>query len=70
MIYLEAKQSSRGFVRLQNAAKPLLEYFGDGDIVQLKEGHVEHYVTWRSKRISSGTVRREVGMLSAARPGS
>ena len=66
VIYLEAKQESRGFVRLQNAAKPLLEYFGDSDITQLKESHVEKYVTWRLKSVSSGTVRREVGMLSAA----
>jgi len=66
VIYLEAKQKSRGFTRLKDAAKPLLEYFGDSDITQLKESHVEKYVTWRLKGVSSGTVRREVGMLSAA----
>jgi len=66
VIYLEAKQESRGFTRLKDAAKPLLEYFGDSDITQLKESHVEQYATWRLKSVSSGTVRREVGMLSAA----
>ena len=66
VIYLEAKQESRGFTRLKDAAKPLLGYFGDSDITQLKESHVEQYATWRLKSVSSGTVRREVGMLSAA----
>ena len=64
--YLEAKQQTRGFSRLQHACKPLLGYFGDSDITKLDETHVEGYVRWRSKEASSGTIRREVGVLSAA----
>ena len=66
VIYLEAKQESRGFTRLKDAAKPLLEYFGDSDITQLKESHVEHYIAFRSQSVADGTVKREVGALSAA----
>jgi len=66
VIYLEAKQKSRGFTRLKDAAKPLLEYFGDSDITQLKESHVEHYIAFRSQSVADGTVKREVGALSAA----
>ena len=64
--YLEAKTRNRGFARLQYAAKPLLNYFGDSDLSKIKESHVENYIAWRSKSVSDGTVRREVGMLSAA----
>ena len=64
--YLEAKTRNRGFARLQYAAKPLLNYFGDSDLNKIKESHVENYIAWRSKSVSDGTVRREVGMLSAA----
>ncbi len=66
MHYLEAKQTSRGFARLQCACKPLLEYFADRNITQLNESHVEQYAVWRSQTVSSGTVRREIGVLSAA----
>ena len=34
--YLEAKQQTRGFSRLQHACKPLLGYFGDSDITKLE----------------------------------
>ncbi|MBT4405509.1 MAG: site-specific integrase [Acidiferrobacteraceae bacterium] len=64
--YLEAKTRNRGFARLQYAAKPLLNYFGDSDLSKIKESHVEKYIAWRSKSVSDGTVLREVGMLSAA----
>jgi len=66
VVYLEAKIRDRGFARLQYAAKPLLNYFGDSDLSKIKESHVEKYIAWRSKSVSDGTVRREVGMLSAA----
>ncbi len=64
--YLEAKTRNRGFARLQYAAKPLLNYFGDSDLSKIKESHVEKYIAWRSKSVADGTVLREVGMLSAA----
>jgi len=64
--YLEAKQSTRGFRRLQYACKPLVEYFGDSDVTQLNEIQVEQYVSWRSQSLSDGTIKREVGTLSAA----
>ena len=64
--YLEAKQSTRGFRRLQYACKPLVEYFGDSDVTQLNEIQVEQYVLWRSQSLSDGTIKREVGTLSAA----
>ena len=64
--YLEAKQNSRGFERLQHACKPLLEYFGNVDVTQLKETHVEQYIASRSKLVSDGTIKREVGTLSSA----
>ena len=64
--YLEAKQQTRGFSRLQHACKPLLGYFGDSDITKLDETHVEGYVRWRSKYVSGSTVRREVAVLSAS----
>ena len=35
--YLEAKQSNRGFERLQYACRPLIEYFADNDVTQLNE---------------------------------
>ena len=62
--YLEAKQNSRGFERLQHACKPLLEYFGNVDVTQLKETHVEQYIASRSKLVSDGTIKRELGTLS------
>ena len=64
--YLEAKQSSRGFRRLQYACKPLVEYFGDTDVTQLNESHVEQYSTLRCQSVANGTTKREVGVLSAA----
>jgi len=64
--YLEAKQSNRGFERLQYACKPLIEYFADNDVTQLNESHVEQYITWRSQTVADGTIKREVGTLSAA----
>ena len=64
--YLEAKQNSRGFSRLQDACKPLLSYFDDSDVTQLQETHVEQYIIHRGQCVSDGTIRREVGMLSAA----
>ena len=64
--YLEAKQKLKGIVRLQYACKPLLEYFGNADVTQLKETHIEQYIASRSKLVSDGTIKREVGTLSAA----
>ena len=64
--YLEAKQTSRGFARLQYACKPLVEYFGDSDVTQLIESHVEQYIASRSKSVTDGTIKRELGTLSAA----
>ena len=64
--YLEAKQSKRGFERLQYACRPLIEYFADIDVTQLNETHVEQYITWRSQSVADGTIKREVGALSAA----
>ena len=64
--YLEAKQTSRGFARLQYACKPLIEYFGDSDVTQLIESHVEQYIASRSKSVTDGTIKRELGTLSAA----
>ena len=64
--YLEAKQKTRGFSRLQDACKPLLKYFGDSDVTQLQGTHVEQYIAYRSEFVSEGTIKREVGTLSAA----
>ena len=64
--YLQAKQTSRGFARLQYACRPLIEYFADNDVTQLNETHVEQYITWRSQSVTDGTIKREVGALSAA----
>ena len=64
--YLEAKQSNRGFERLQYACRPLIEYFAGNDVTQLNETHVEQYITWRSQSVADGTIKREVGALSAA----
>ena len=64
--YLQAKQSNRGFERLQYACRPLIEYFADNDVTQLNETHVEQYITWRSQSVADGTIKREVGALSAA----
>ena len=64
--YLEAKQKTRGFSRLQDACKPLLGHFGDSDVTQLQESDVEGYIAYRSKFVSDGTINREVGTLSAA----
>ena len=66
MIYLEAKKDTSGFARLQYAAKPVLEYFGNPVVTQLKETHIEHYIASRSKSVANGTIKREVGVLSAA----
>ena len=64
--YLEAKQKLKGITRLQYACKPLLGYFGNADVTQLKETHVEQYIAYRSEFVSDGTIKREVGTLSAA----
>ena len=64
--YLQARQSDKGFERLQYACRNLVEYFGDTDVTQLNESHVEQYITWRSQSITDGSIRREVGTLSAA----
>ena len=64
--YLEAKQQTTGFDRLQYACKPLLGYFGSSDVTQLKETHVEQYIASRSKSVTDGTIKRELGTLSAA----
>ena len=64
--YLETRQANRGFERLQYACRPLVKYFGDTDVTQLNESHVEQYITWRSKFVTDGTIKREVGALSAA----
>jgi len=45
--YLEAKQRTRGFSRLQDACKPLLQFFGDCDVTQLQETDVEEYIAYR-----------------------
>ena len=66
MIYLEAKKDTSGFERLQYAAKPVLEHFGNPVVTQLKETHIEHYIASRSKSVANGTIKREVGVLSAA----
>ena len=64
--YLEAKQSKRGFERLQYACAPLVDYFDDSDVTRLNETHVEQYISWRSGVVADGTLKREVGALSAA----
>ena len=64
--YLEAKRKTRGFSRLQDACKPLLSFFGDSDVTQLQETDVEKYIAYRSQFVSDGTIKREVGTLSAA----
>tara|TARA_Y100000310_G_scaffold333986_1_gene412701 strand:- start:6715 stop:7680 length:966 start_codon:yes stop_codon:yes gene_type:complete len=64
--YLEAKQKTKGFSRLQDACKPLLQFFGNSDVTQLKETDVEQYSAYRSQFVSDGTIKREVGTLSAA----
>ena len=66
MNYLEPKQSKRGFERLQYACRPLIEFFGDSDVTKINESHVERYINWRSETVSEGTLRRELGALSAA----
>ena len=38
----------------------------DSDVTQLRESHIEQHVALRSKTVSHGTIRREVGTLSAA----
>jgi len=64
--YLEAKQRTRGFSRLQDACKPLLGHFGASDVTQLQETDVEEYIAYRSEFVSDGAINREVGTLSAA----
>ena len=64
--YLEAKQKTVDFVRIQYAVKPILEHFGNPDVTQLKEADIEHYVAFRSATVADGTIRREVKALSAA----
>ena len=64
--YLEAKQSTPGFERLQYACRPLVDYFDNADVTRLTEADVEGYINWRSKSVADGTVKREFGVLSAA----
>jgi len=64
--YLEAKKLTTGFDRLQHACKPLLGYFDNTDVTQLKETHVEQYIASRSKSVTDGTIKRELGTFSAA----
>jgi integrase len=64
--YLEAKQQTAGFDRLRHACKPLLECFGSSDVTRLQETHVEQYIASRSKSVTDGTIKRELGTLSAA----
>jgi integrase len=44
----------------------LVDYFDDSDVTRLNETHVEQYITWRSGVVADGTLKREVGALSAA----
>ena len=64
--YLKAKQKTKGFERTQCALKPLVAYFGDCDASRIKEIHVEKYCFDREKEVKPATVRREIGVLSAA----
>ena len=64
--YLEAKQQTRGFERIQHAARPLVAFFGDCDASRMKEVDVEKYCSHRGKQVKAETVRREIGVLSAA----
>ena len=64
--YLKAKQKTKGFERIQYALKPLVTYFGDCDACRIKEIHVEKYCFDREKDVKPDTVRREIGVLSAA----
>ena len=64
--YLEAKQQTAGFDRLRHACKPLLECFGSSDVTRLQDTHVEQYIASRSRSVTDGTIKREVGTLSAA----
>ena len=64
--YLEAKQRTKGFERTQYAIKPLVAYFGDCAAGKIKEIHVEKYCSHREKQVKAETVRREIGVLSAA----
>ena len=64
--YLEAKQQTKGFERIQHAARPLVAFFGDCDASRIKEIHVEKYCSDRVAHVMPATVRREIGTLSAA----
>lgn len=64
--YLEAKQQSKDFERLRHAAKHLAAFFDDRELGKLREKDVEKYCRSRGNTVKAGTVRREVGVLSAA----
>ena len=64
--YLEAKQQTKGFERSQHAVRPLVAFFGDCDASRMKEVDVEKYCAHRVKKVKAETVRREIGVLSAA----
>lgn len=64
--YLEAKRRTKGYSRLQSGAKPLLAFFGDSKLGEIKPSSVEKYVGYRSEGVKDGTIKRETGILSAA----
>ena len=64
--YLEAKQRTKGYSRLQSGAKPLLAFFGDSKLSEIKPSSMEKYVAHRSEHVKDGTIIRETGILSAA----
>ena len=64
--YLEAKKNTRGFERLQNGAKRLVEFFGGSELNSITPAKVEEYVAWRSEKVKDGTIKREAGILTAA----
>jgi integrase len=64
--YLEAKQRTRGYSRLQSGARHLLAFFGNSKLSEISPSSVERYVTLRSERVKDGTIKREAGILSAA----
>jgi len=64
--YLEAKTRTKGFSRLQIGARHLFDFFGECNLTSLRPSRVEDYVRARSQTVKDGTIRREVGVLSAA----
>ena len=64
--YLEAKTRTKGFSRLQIGARHLFDFFGECNLASIRPSRVEDYVRARSQTVKDGTIRREVGVLSAA----